>query len=327
MADLFPAAETPNPGAPADPFLASLDMASLAMTIAETLETASMWRPPYAAESMLSVGQALINIKPHVKRGSYMKFVHERLKLHSHKAWAMTKFARRVTAANIPPAHFEKLSELAMSRITDLVMLPKGGFKDLVEKGAWEGIELAALAGMREAEFIAVIENAKASAAQIQQRSVIQENVVDFPPPLHPGDRVTSAYAERPGTVVKTYPDGSACVRWDDGEPQEEGLGHERMPRRLLKAVPPGAKTAKLAEMKSANVALLPDSAAEKRKAYCVELLKTTLRYVEGDELQATADTLEDLVQAIAERRPAPGLVAARYDLFSRFWLREGGAR
>lgn len=48
------------------------------------------------------------------------------------------------------------------------------------------------------------------------------------------GDRVTSLYAGRSGCVVKVYQDGSACIAWDDGEPQEAGLGHERMPRALL---------------------------------------------------------------------------------------------
>lgn len=48
------------------------------------------------------------------------------------------------------------------------------------------------------------------------------------------GDRVESLHARRPGRIVRTYPDGSACVCWDDGEPQETGLGHERVPRALL---------------------------------------------------------------------------------------------
>jgi hypothetical protein len=52
--------------------------------------------------------------------------------------------------------------------------------------------------------------------------------------PLIAGDRVSSLYAGRAGRVVKVYQDGSACIAWDDGEPQEAGLGHERMPRTLL---------------------------------------------------------------------------------------------
>lgn len=51
---------------------------------------------------------------------------------------------------------------------------------------------------------------------------------------LRPGQRIRSIYAKRLGRVVKVYPDQSACIAWDDGEPQGEGLGHERMPRDLL---------------------------------------------------------------------------------------------
>lgn len=53
-------------------------------------------------------------------------------------------------------------------------------------------------------------------------------------PTLQPGHRIRSLYAGRAGVVAKVYPDGSAAVRWNDGEPQPEGLAHERMPRRLL---------------------------------------------------------------------------------------------
>lgn len=51
---------------------------------------------------------------------------------------------------------------------------------------------------------------------------------------LRTGDRIESHLTKRPGSVVKVYPDGSACVLWDDGEPQPEGMGHERIPRDCL---------------------------------------------------------------------------------------------
>lgn len=51
---------------------------------------------------------------------------------------------------------------------------------------------------------------------------------------LATGDRVESLHAKRLGRVVKVYDDGSACICWDDGVPQPEGLGHERVPRALL---------------------------------------------------------------------------------------------
>lgn len=47
------------------------------------------------------------------------------------------------------------------------------------------------------------------------------------------GDRVRSLHAGRTGTVMKVYPDGSACITWDD-RPAPLCLGHERMPRSLL---------------------------------------------------------------------------------------------
>lgn len=47
------------------------------------------------------------------------------------------------------------------------------------------------------------------------------------------GDRVRSLHAGRTGTVMKVYPDGSACITWDD-KPAPLCLGHERVPRSLF---------------------------------------------------------------------------------------------
>ena len=55
--------------------------------------------------------------------------------------------------------------------------------------------------------------------------------------PLAAGDRVRILHAGRTGSVMKVYPDGSACVTWDD-KPAPFGLGHERMPRALLLVLP-----------------------------------------------------------------------------------------
>lgn len=51
--------------------------------------------------------------------------------------------------------------------------------------------------------------------------------------PLAVGDRVRTLHAGRTGTVMKVYPDGSACITWDD-KPAPLCLGHERVPRALL---------------------------------------------------------------------------------------------
>lgn len=47
--------------------------------------------------------------------------------------------------------------------------------------------------------------------------------------PLAVGDRVRSLHSARTGTVMKVYPDGSACITWDD-RPAPLCLGHERVP-------------------------------------------------------------------------------------------------
>lgn len=47
--------------------------------------------------------------------------------------------------------------------------------------------------------------------------------------PLAVGDRVRTLHAGRTGTVMTVYPDGSACITWDD-RPAPLGLGHERVP-------------------------------------------------------------------------------------------------
>jgi len=51
--------------------------------------------------------------------------------------------------------------------------------------------------------------------------------------PLAIGGRVRTLHAGRTGTVMKVYPDGSACITWDD-QPAPLCLGHERVPRSLL---------------------------------------------------------------------------------------------
>lgn len=78
----------------------------------------------------------------------------------------------------------------------------------------------------------------KASQVQLgafEEKAKLTKRPVKQHAPLSVGDWVRSIHSNRLGKVVKVYPDGSASICWRDGEPQGEGLGHERMPSELLK--------------------------------------------------------------------------------------------
>lgn len=86
------------------------------------------------------------------------------------------------------------------------------------------------------------------------------------PEALLVGDRVRSLLAGRTGWVVKVYGDGSACICWDHGSPQPEGLGHERMPRQMLEILTDEASQADAA---------MPTSTTASRKGEVAEGEKT----------------------------------------------------
>ncbi|WP_230417491.1 hypothetical protein [Paraburkholderia polaris] len=73
-------------------------------------------------------------------------------------------------------------------------------------------------------------------------------------PDIQPGDRVRSIWLRRTGTAVKVYPDGSAAVRWDDGD---KTLKHQTMPQHVLELIE------QLARSRS-NHAPLPNSLTER---------------------------------------------------------------
>ena len=62
------------------------------------------------------------------------------------------------------------------------------------------------------------------------------------------GDRVRTLHAGRTGSVMKVYPDGSACITWDD-KPAPLCLGHERVPRTQLLVLPPTTTESEGGEM------------------------------------------------------------------------------
>lgn len=137
---------------------------------------------------------------------------------------------------------------------------------------------------------------------------------------LQPGDRIQSLHARRSGAVVKVYADGSACVCWDDGEPQEAGLGHERMPGELLVKVAAAAIDSDAHDINGGA------TSSARRKLYMRERMKVLLRYADGSELDCLEDMLEKLVGDITCSRYVPGLVAADYELTRKHWIK-GGAQ
>ncbi|WP_434698854.1 hypothetical protein [Pseudomonas sp. D1-1] len=62
----------------------------------------------------------------------------------------------------------------------------------------------------------------------------------------------------------------------------------------------------------------------ELQKAYCVELLKTLLRYSSQPELSRITTAIEIEVARILANRFVPGLNDATYDVYRRFWLKGG---
>lgn len=73
-------------------------------------------------------------------------------------------------------------------------------------------------------------------------------------PSIQQDDRVRSIWLRRTGTAVKIYSDGSAAVCWDDGDPQPEGLAHERMPRHLLELIATASRSASGANRRSEGI-------------------------------------------------------------------------
>jgi hypothetical protein len=59
----------------------------------------------------------------------------------------------------------------------------------------------------------------------------------------------------------------------------------------------------------------------ERQEAYCRDLLKILIRYSDATDIAALTRVIEQQVRNRLERRYSPGLNAARYDLYRRYWL------
>lgn len=71
----------------------------------------------------------------------------------------------------------------------------------------------------------------------------------------------------------------------------------------------------------------IPDAIQQglaKDKAYCRDLVKTLLRYCGPNEVDDLTAVIESRVSVFLEEHDCPGLNAARYDLYRKYWLQGG---
>ncbi|AVR82871.1 hypothetical protein ABZQ45_27855 [Pseudomonas aeruginosa] len=61
-----------------------------------------------------------------------------------------------------------------------------------------------------------------------------------------------------------------------------------------------------------------------KDKAYCRDLVKTMVRYCGPDEVDDLTAMIEARISSYLEAHNCPGLNAARYDLYRKYWLQGG---
>lgn len=299
----------------------------------------------FKAEHAMQMGRLLSMVKALVPHGDFLSLVDERTQLSGSEASRLMRAARLFDwAPNVVQAAGSK------GRLFELLSLDEDQIDELKLTGRTGELSTDAIAEMTVKQLRDAVSAAREAQQQIDQLATpsIRDSQSDLFAErrttlreLSLGDRVQSLHTGLLGFVVKVYPDGSASICWDDGEPQPEGLGHERVPRDLLLPIKDAAPSKAPEAPSMGNVVQLALAAqrlyspqprhsshdtesAEKRRAYCTGLLKTMLRYADDADLGEIEQALESMVTEISESRAVPGLVAARYDLFCRFWVKGG---
>ncbi|WP_374496044.1 hypothetical protein [Zoogloea sp.] len=293
-------------------------------------------------EACLEMGRGLVALKALCPHGNFLV----RLRTLGIGTPSATRFMaafRRLSNATLTPL----LSAVGnQSKLFELLPLDDGQLEALARKEKVGPLVLSDIPPMATKVLREAVRRCRDEAGQGAAA-------------LQPADRIESHLAKRPGSVVKVYPDGSACVLWDDGEPQPEGMGHERVPRdclvlrasanapppdlegdeagepeafghdgnadsnpHLVKAMPHGSKP-EPETLQAAERAGAADALA-RRKAYLEARMRTLLRFAEGAELNILDDALDDLVGDITRARFVPGLVAEDYALTHRFLVAGG---
>jgi hypothetical protein len=195
------------------------------------------------AYAILELGKRLLILKEIAGHGNWLLTL-QRIGINAKSAACVMRATLRILSL---PDH-ERLVTAAKSKskLFELMVLDDDELQSLNQGESVRGVSLRTLPNNSVATLRAMLrDNAPKEAthlgASADQSAPVAPPTADAlvgetqaEQPLQAGDRVESLHAGRAGKVVSTYADGSACVCWDDGMPQPEGLGHERMPRQLL---------------------------------------------------------------------------------------------
>lgn len=276
------------------------------------------------APAIIEAGRRLSQLKAMVPHGRFIELVAEQV-------GTSDSLARKAMRIALFAGH-EGFLGLRMSRsaMLELVLLGEDHLQALADGQTVCGYALQDFSGM-------TVKQVREAVRAIRRAEDLEVATGAL---LRPGDRVESLHAGRQGEVVKVYADASACIRWDDGEPQEAGLGHERMPRALLKKVD-GAKVAPAAapaavEVEEIEVHAVPPDPADtpptpaarpsmaEREEYCEALFGLLFGHADDAALDELCDTMEAMLDTMASRRPRSALAQAWGNLFARFAVQGG---
>jgi len=242
MAAQLPSAGKPTIGATAHD-LTTFNVEALVSRMAELNAAATRDRES-EAWVMLEMGRALCVLKEANRHGEFLPII-KSIGLNKGTSSRYMKAARRILRVD-RQADLQKLLAIGRSGLIELMSLEEEEFEQLALTGEYCGLRLDELPGMTVMEIRRAVKSINEDDEQVHALMPDKHAAIDAlcEGPLQVGDVVESRYAKRPGRVVKIYPDGSASVCWNDGEPQPEGLGHERMPRHLLRLVERAAPVA-----------------------------------------------------------------------------------
>lgn len=194
------------------------------------------------ARAMLDMGRLLSLVKEVLPHGGFQLAVRE-IGMNTSTASRFMRAASRMEE-HVPQDAMEQFLAIGKTGLLELLAVNDEGLEAIAITGEYCGLRLAELPGMTVMEIRQAVKSINEDD-ELAHELMWRERMDGLcEAGLQVGDVVLSRYSLRYGRAVKIYPDGSASVCWDDGEPQPEGMGHERMPRDLLRLVERAAAAA-----------------------------------------------------------------------------------